>query len=114
MNLIYSVADIVLSCATDPEAFGRIPVEAQAMGKVIIASNHGGHIETIIDGLSGFLYSPKNSEELGDAIIKAISNEIYLDENYKIKKRDFILDNFTELKMCQETLQVYKKVLNIE
>ena len=114
MNLIYSMADIVLSCATDPEAFGRIPVEAQSMGKMAIASNHGGHIETIDTELSGFLYPPLDSEKLADCIINAISSKIYLDENFKIKRRDFIRNNFTELKMCQSTLQIYLKVLNIK
>ena len=114
MDLVYSTADIVLSCSTDPEAFGRIPVEAQAMGKVIIASNHGGHRETIINGLSGFLYPPLNPIELANSIIKAISNEIYLDEQYKIKRRQIILDNFTDLNMCQKTLEVYNKVLRLK
>ena len=114
MDLVYSTADIVLSCSTDPEAFGRIPVEAQAMGKVIIASNHGGHRETIINGLSGFLYPPLNPIELANSIIKAISNEIYLDEQYKIKRRQIILDNFTDLNMCQNTLEIYNKVLRLK
>ena len=114
MDLVYSTADIVLSCSTDPEAFGRIPVEAQAMGKVIIASNHGGHRETIINGLSGFLYPPLNPIELANSIIKAISNEIYLDAQYKIKRRQIILDNFTDLNMCQKTLEVYNKVLRLK
>tara|TARA_B100001093_G_scaffold160391_1_gene152719 strand:+ start:560 stop:1705 length:1146 start_codon:yes stop_codon:yes gene_type:complete len=114
MDLVYSTADIVLSCSTDPEAFGRIPVEAQAMGKVIIASNHGGHTETIINGISGFLYPPLNPTELAKSIIKVISNEIYLDEQYKIKRRQIILDNFTDLNMCQKTLEVYNKVLRLK
>ena len=114
MNLVYSLADIVLSCSTDPEAFGRIPVEAQAMGKVIIASNHGGHTETIINGLSGFLYSPLHSEELANLIIKAISSEIYLDKQFKIKRRQIMLDNFTDLNMCKKTLEVYSKVLRLK
>jgi glycosyltransferase involved in cell wall biosynthesis len=113
MNLVYSLADIVLSCSTDPEAFGRIPVEAQAMGKVIIASNHGGHTETIINGLSGFLYSPLNSEELANLIIKTISSEIYLEDQYRIKRRQIILDKFTDLNMCKKTLEVYNKVLRL-
>ena len=114
MDLVYSTADIVLSCSTHPEAFGRIPVEAQAMGKVIIASNHGGHRETIINGLSGFLYPPLDPIELANSIIKAISNEIYLDEQYKIKRRQIILDNFTDLNMCQKTLEIYNKVLRLK
>lgn len=114
MNLVYSLADIVLSCSTDPEAFGRIPVEAQAMGKVIIASNHGGHTETIINGLSGFLYSPLNSEELANLIIKTISSEIYLEDQYRIKRRQIILDKFTDINMCKKTLEVYNKVLRLK
>ena len=114
MNLVYSLADIVLSCSTDPEAFGRIPVEAQAMGKVIIASNHGGHTETIINGLSGFLYPPLNSEELANLIIKTISSEIYLEDQYRIKRRQIVLDNFTDLNMCKKTLDVYNKVLRLK
>ena len=112
MNLIYSIADIVLSCSTDPEAFGRIPVEAQAMGKVIIASNHGGHIETITMGLSGFLYQVRSYEGLGDSIIEAVSSPLYLDKSYNIKRRELILENFTVQKMCEETLRIYNNVLS--
>ena len=47
LNNFYSLADLVISASTDPEAFGRISVEAQAMGKFVIASNHGGSVETV-------------------------------------------------------------------
>ena len=113
MNLIYSTADIVLSCATDPEAFGRIPVEAQSMGKIVIASNHGGHKETICEGVSGFLYAPNKSQDLAGAILKALSSEQYLDKSYQFKRRNLIIKNYTVEKMCQQTLEVYKKVLSI-
>ena len=113
MNLIYSMADIVLSCATDPEAFGRIPVEAQSMGKIVIASDHGGHKETICEGVSGFLYAPNKSQDLAGAILKALSSEQYLDKTYQLKRRNLIIENYTVEKMCQQTLEVYKKVLSI-
>jgi len=113
MNLIYSMADIVLSCATDPEAFGRIPVEAQSMGKIVIASNHGGHKETICEGVSGFLYAPNKSQDLAGAILKALSSEQYLDKSYQLKRRNLIIKNYTVEKMCQQTLKVYKEVLSI-
>ena len=50
MPLAYSLADVVVSASTEPEAFGRVAVEAQSMEKLIIASNIGGSNETIIDG----------------------------------------------------------------
>ena len=111
MNLIYSMADIVLSCSTDPEAFGRIPIEAQLMGKIIIASDHGGHKETVCDGVSGFLYAPYESQELANAILKALASEQYLDKSYQLKRRNLIIENYTVEKMCQQTLEVYNKVL---
>ncbi len=114
MSMIYSLADIVLSCATDPEAFGRIPVEAQAMGKTIIASNHGGHKETIIEGMSGFLYSPLNAQELARTIQNVISSDLYKSEKIKNKRRKFILENFTDEVMCLKTLNIYQQVLDIE
>jgi len=113
MNLIYSMADIVLSCATDPEAFGRIPVEAQSMGKVIIASNHGGHKETVSSGISGFLYDSNKPEDLAKKILETLSSEIYLDKSYEFKRRKLIVENYSVEKMCQKTLEVYNRVLSI-
>ena len=112
MNLIYSVADIVLSCSTDPEAFGRIPVEAQSMGKIIIASDHGGHKETVYEGISGFLYDPNQPQDLADAILKVLVSEQYLDKSYQLKRRNLIIENYTVEKMCQQTLEIYNKVLS--
>ena len=105
------MADIVLSCSTDPEAFGRIPIEAQLMGKIIIASDHGGHKETVCDGVSGFLYAPYKCQELANAILKALASEQYLDKSYQLKRRNLIIENYTVEKMCQQTLEVYNKVL---
>ena len=63
MPVAYSLADIVISASIEPEAFGRVSVEAQAMGKPIIASNLGGSKETILDGKSGFLYKHDDPRE---------------------------------------------------
>ena len=56
MALAYKVSDIIVSASNEPEAFGRVSVEAQAMGKFVIASNHGGSKETVIDNETGFLF----------------------------------------------------------
>ena len=112
MNLIYMMADIVLSCSTDPEAFGRVPIESQSMGKVVVASNHGGHVETISLGLSGFLYSPTKPNELAEAILETLSSEIYLDKDFQSKRRKLILENYTVQKMCEKTVEVYNNVLS--
>ena len=64
INTFYALADLVITASTDPEAFGRVAIEAQAMGKFIIASNHGGSKETVIDNETGYLFMPNDVEDL--------------------------------------------------
>jgi len=64
MALAYKISDIVVSASIEPEAFGRVAVEAQSMEKPIIASNTGGSNETIIDGKTGFLFESGNAKSL--------------------------------------------------
>ena len=76
MALAYKISDIIVSASTEPEAFGRVAVEAQSMEKPIIASNIGGSNETIIDEKTGFLFDSGNSQSLSQKILKLL----YLDE----------------------------------
>ena len=62
MPIAYEISDLVISASIEPEAFGRIAIEAQAMEKPIIASNIGGSRETIIDEKTGFLYKSGDSQ----------------------------------------------------
>ena len=66
MPSIYSLSDVLVSSSIEPEAFGRVAVEGQAMEKFVIASNIGGSNETIVDKKSGFLFQAGNSEDLLD------------------------------------------------
>ena len=76
MPVAYSLADVVVSASTRPEAFGRVAVEAQAMGKPIIASNLGGSQETILKNKSGYLYKHDDPRELA----KILNSVIELDQ----------------------------------
>ncbi|MCH8238307.1 MAG: glycosyltransferase family 4 protein, partial [Proteobacteria bacterium] len=58
MPAAYMLTDVVVSASTDPEAFGRIVVEAQALGRPVVASDHGGARETVIEGETGWLFPP--------------------------------------------------------
>ena len=113
MPLAYSLADVVVSASTSPEAFGRVSVEAQAMGKPIIASNIGGSKETILKGKSGFLYNYEDPRELA----KTINNVIELDQDSLIsignEGRKNATKKFDVESMCDSTLREYKKLLNI-
>ncbi|MBU6449496.1 MAG: glycosyltransferase family 4 protein [Rhodospirillales bacterium] len=71
MPAALKLADIVVNCSTEPEAFGRTIIEAQAMGKIVVASGHGGAHETIQPNVSGFLFPPGDETALA-AIFDAI------------------------------------------
>lgn len=107
----YMLADVVVSASTDPEAFGRVIVEAQAMGRPVVASDHGGAKETVIAGETGFLVPPGNSE----ALASAISDVLEMDVDTRKRRADMAVlhakANFSKKRMCQETLAVYREVL---
>ena len=112
LNNFYSLADLVISASTDPEAFGRISVEAQAMGKFVIASNHGGSVETVNDGETGYLFENNNAEVLCKKIIDAISNEKYKSEKTSEACISHVREKYSKIKMCEETINFYKEVIN--
>lgn len=67
-------ADVALSCSTQPEAFGRVAIEAMAMGTPVIATAHGGSLETVADGETGRLVPPDDAEALAAALRDALQN----------------------------------------
>ena len=113
MPLAYSLADVVVSASIEPEAFGRVSVESQAMGKPIIASDLGGSKETILKGKSGFLYKHDDPRNLA----KALNTVIELDQDALIsignEGRKNVAKKFDVEAMCDSTLREYKKLLNI-
>ena len=112
MALAYKISDIIVSASTEPEAFGRVAVEAQSMEKPIIASNIGGSNETIIDEKTGFLFETGNAKSLSQKILKLL----YLDEtSLKLigtEGRKNIIKKFNVEKMCFSTYSEYKRIIN--
>ena len=106
------LSDVVVSASSsEPEAFGRIVVEAQAMGKPVVATAHGGSLETVLDGKTGWLVPPQDTDSLSDALTKAIQNKPLCRE-FGGEGRKWVMDNFTVHRMCEKTLKVYEQLLN--
>jgi glycosyltransferase involved in cell wall biosynthesis len=108
---LYMLSDVVISASTEPEAFGRVVTEGQAMGRMVIASNIGGARETIINNQTGWLVEPDNHEELAEAIRKAISLNEEERMIFSKRARKHIEDNFSLELMCDKTFNVYEKML---
>ena len=101
-------ADIIVSASTKPEAFGRVIIEAQAMGKPVIATNIGAAPEIIVEGKTGILVPPADVLALRTAIEQLLaSNYSELRENCIANAREFSSE-----KMCRHTLNFYKSLLN--
>ena len=111
MPLAYKVSDIVVSSSIDPEAFGRVSVEAQAMEKPIIASNIGGSTETIVDDKTGFLFESGKSEALSKKLIHVLNLDESTLKFIGIEGRKNVVKKFNVEKMCFSTYSEYKKII---
>ena len=113
MPLAYLASDIVLSPSIEPEPFGRIPIEAQAAGKTIIASDHGAVKDTIKNGnnFTGFKVKPNDPQALSIAIKQSITMD--KKDLTKMHERAIsnVKNNFSLENMCKKTLEVYKRLL---
>ena len=112
MALAYKVSDIVISASIEPEAFGRVAVEAQSMEKPIIASDIGGSNETIIDEKTGFLFESNNAKSLSKKILKVLSMDETRLQSIGKEGRKNIIQKFNVEKMCFSTYSEYKRLLN--
>ncbi|QPH54684.1 glycosyltransferase family 4 protein [Pontivivens ytuae] len=111
MEAAYKLASVVVSASREPEAFGRVAVEAQAMGRPVIATAHGGALETVEDGKTGWLYPPGDVAALADAVEAALA----LDESGRahmgLAARARIRSRFTVEAMQKATLEIYEGVV---
>ena len=112
MPLAYKLADVVVSASIEPEAFGRVSVEAQSMEKPIIASEIGGSKETILKDKTGLFFKSGDPVALAEKLKEILS----LDENtlklMGIEGRKNILKKFDVEKMCSSTITEYRKLVN--
>ena len=112
MALAYKVSSIVVSSSIEPEAFGRVAVEAQSMEKIIIASNIGGSNETVIDEKTGYLFESGNPKSLSEKILKVLNLDDTTLKTVGIEGRKNIVKKFNVEKMCFSTYSEYKKLIN--
>ena len=112
MALAYKVSSIIVSTSIEPEAFGRVSVEAQSMEKIIVASNIGGSNETIIDGKTGFLFKSGDPKSLNEKILEILNLDDPALKMIGIEGRKNVVKKFNVEKMCFSTYSEYKKLMN--
>ncbi len=112
MPIAYEISDVVVSTSIEPEAFGRVSVEAQAMEKPILASNIGGSNETIINEKTGFLFEAGNSKNLSEKLGEILNLSEVTRNGIGAEGRKNVKVKFNVEKMCNTTYSEYKKLIN--
>ena len=105
------LADVVVMPSLTPEPFGRVAIEAQAMGRPVVAFDHGGAVESIIAGTTGWLAKPADVDDLATAVDTALSLKPRARQQYSKRARQHVLDDFTTDLMKSKTLTIYRKLL---
>jgi glycosyltransferase involved in cell wall biosynthesis len=111
MPAAYMLADVVVSASNNPEGFGRVIIEAQAMGRPVVATAHGGSRETIEPGITGWLVPPRDPTALAEAIDNALS--LGESERSRFARRTIahVASRYTRQAMCARTIEVYEELL---
>ncbi|MGH7039967.1 MAG: glycosyltransferase, partial [Stellaceae bacterium] len=111
MPAAYLLADVVAAPSRDPEGFGRVVVEAQAMGRPVVATDHGGARETIVPGETGWLVPPGDPPALAAAIDTALALAPEARRDLGLRARAHVAQRFTRAAMCARTIDVYEELL---
>jgi glycosyltransferase involved in cell wall biosynthesis len=111
MPAALALADVVVNASTTPEAFGRVVVEAQAMGRPVIATDHGGAVETVAHGETGWRVPPGSPDELAATLELALTLSAGERAALGGRARAAVLAHYTVRAMQAATLGVYRELL---
>ncbi|HXR86722.1 MAG TPA: glycosyltransferase family 4 protein [Stellaceae bacterium] len=111
MAAAYMLADVVVSASTEPEGFGRVIIEAQAMGRPVIATSHGGAQETITPGDTGWLVPPGDAAALAAALAQALDQDPAVRQAMSQREIAHVRAHFTSSLMAARTLTVYRELM---
>lgn len=112
MPAAYMLSDVVAVPTVEPEAFGRVCVEAQAMGRPVVASSLGGAKETVIEGETGWLVPPGEAEPLAAALTRALLLDVGERRDMAMRTRSQMSERFSVERMCAQTLSLYDRMLS--
>ncbi len=112
MAAAYLLSAVVVSASREPEAFGRVIVEAQAMGKPVIVTAIGAYQETVIPGETAWVVPPDDPAALARALEEALALTAEQSAAIGDRARAFVAERYTRQRMCADTLDVYAELLD--
>ena len=113
MPAAYALADLVVAPSLEPEPFGRVVVEAQAMERLVIVSDHGGAVETVDHNLTGWRIPPRDAASLACAIETGLALPAEARAAFGANARAAVIARFSTARMQEATLAIYREVLGL-
>jgi len=110
MPAAYMLSDVVVSASTDPEAFGRVIAEAQAMGRPVVVADHGGAAEQVVEGVTGWRFAPGDPQEFAAALETALTLNVDARAELAVHASDHARSKYSKSGMCASTLRIYASV----
>ncbi|ESQ90072.1 glycosyl transferase family 1 [Asticcacaulis sp. AC460] len=111
MPSAYSMCHFALAPSLEPEAFGRTAVEPQAMQRPPLAADHGATVETVVDGVTGWLVKPGDAAAWAEAMKTAMALSDEQRFEMGVAGRARVKERFSLDVMCERTLDVYRALL---
>jgi glycosyltransferase involved in cell wall biosynthesis len=111
MPAALKMADVVVNASTDPEAFGRVVIEAQSMGCPVVGTDHGGAVETIADNETGWRVKPGDAGELAEVLDFILGLTVEQRSMIGAAARLSVQQNYTTRRMQAATIAVYQELL---
>jgi glycosyltransferase involved in cell wall biosynthesis len=106
----YAMSDIVLYPTSGEEPFGLVPLEGMAAGKPVIVTRSGGLIESVVDGVTGFLI-PKEDDRMLANRLTTLLKYPDLAERMGKEGRRHVEDHFSRARMALEVADLYSDAL---
>lgn len=111
LSSIWEITDLAIVPSTEAESFGLVALEAMLAKKPVIASNHGGLTEILINNETGFLVEPNNEKALSEALLKLIENP-ELRNSFGEKGYQRAIKEFSADKYVQSFENLFLEILN--
>jgi glycosyltransferase involved in cell wall biosynthesis len=108
IKAVWAITDIAAAPSTEPEPFGLVALEAMLAKKPVVAANHGGLTEIVVNNTTGILVEPGNEQELAAALQRLV-NDANLRNTFGQKGYDRAISQFSQEKYVQGMTNIFEK-----
>jgi glycosyltransferase involved in cell wall biosynthesis len=105
---IYQSADVVV-CPSDFETFGKANIEAMACGVPVVSTNAGGPVETVIEGVTGYLVPPRDVRLMSLRVLELLQDDA-LRRRMGQQARQHVVENFSLDAMLAGYLREFERL----